>query len=122
MNDENKTTCANNKTIVCDLDGTLCEQGSYVNYQFVKPLVQNIITLNSYYNKGYEIIIFTARGMNTFDGNVSLIEKNLRQLTENWLCENKVLYHKLIFGKPAGDIYVDDKGISAFEFFQYGVI
>jgi len=27
-------------------------------------------------------------------------------------------YHKLIMGKPAGDVYIDDKGVRADDFFQ----
>ena len=32
---------------------------------------------------------------------------------DRWGCK----YHELILGKPAGDYYIDDKGISADEFF-----
>jgi len=32
-------------------------------------------------------------------------------MTEKWLKDNRVCYDELIFGKPAADVYVDDKAV-----------
>lgn len=56
--------------------------------------------------------IFTARGMNTCNGDVFRVEDAYREMTEKWLRDNRVCYHDLRFGKPAGDLYVDDKSMT----------
>lgn len=98
-------------TFIVDIDGTLCENTDGKNYVDPSPRKNIIAQVNRLYDSGAEVIIFTARGMNTYSGNVYEIEKNLRYITENWLHSNGVKYNKLIFGKPAGDFYVDDKAL-----------
>jgi capsule biosynthesis phosphatase len=100
------------KQIVIDLDGTLCEQTKGGDAYFTaSPFVSIINKVNKKYKEGYNIIIFTARGMNSFNGNVRDIEDAYRLKTEKWLNDNNVLYHELKFGKPPGDFYIDDKAV-----------
>lgn len=96
-------------TVVVDLDGTLCSQESYDNYIDAKPRLDVIKRVNELWTEGHDIVIHTARGMNTFEGRVELVEQNLRSMTEKWLRDHRVCYTRLVFGKPAGDVYVDDK-------------
>ena len=41
-----------------------------------------------------------------------------KELTSNQLDEWGVNYHRLFMGKPAGDLYIDDKAIKDEEFFR----
>lgn len=104
-------------TIVFDLDGTLCKQTEGGEEYFTaEPIPHMIEKLNKYYDAGWNVIIYTARGMNLYNGNLVMIEHMYRVRTMKWLNENGVKYHRLQFGKPAGRIYVDDKGVSPLEF------
>lgn len=106
----------NMKRLVIDLDGTLCEQKTFETYYEALPKKEVIEKLREYALAGWHITIFTARGMNTLQGNVSAIKKHLSYQTKKWLKENNVPYHRLRFGKPPADKYIDDKGESIDEF------
>ena len=98
------------RTLVIDLDGTICEQtGGGEHYFSAKPIQDVIDRVNKLKASGCAIIIHTARGMNLYNWNVTRIELEFRSKTEYWLKENGVQYDKLVFGKPPGDMYVDDK-------------
>ena len=101
-----------------DLDGTLCTQESTGAYQSAKPKLDMIKKVNELWTEGWEVLIFTARGMNTCNGDIDKIELNYRELTETWLKENRVCYNKLQFGKPSGDYYVDDKNLTFSDFLR----
>ena len=103
-------------TIVMDLDDTICytENRDFANS---KPNVNVINKINELYDKGWKIIIFTARGgksCNTLEEK----EKKYRNITEKWLQKNNVQYDELIFGKMNADYYVDDKNMSIEEFLR----
>lgn len=93
-----------------DLDDTLCTttQGDYENS---KPKHTCIKEVNKLYADGHEIIIDTARGSVTGIDWFPLTEKQLKLWGVN--------YHTLYVGKkPAADVYIDDKAIAAFDFFN----
>ena len=102
-----------------DLDGTVCTQENSDTYHLAKPLIQTVKKINCLYADGHRIVIFTARGMVTCDGDVSQIEGAYREMTEKWLNDNRVCYDELIFGKPAGDYYVDDKSLTPDKFVSF---
>jgi capsule biosynthesis phosphatase len=104
------------KKLVVDVDGTICENTNGKNYPDAPPKLDVIAKVNEYYDAGYDVTIFTARGMNIYSGDLVLIEKNLRPITEAWLRRHGVKYCRLIFGKPPADMYLDDKGIRPDEF------
>lgn len=99
-----------------DLDDTISKSekvdGKY-DYKNAKPIPGAVEKIRQLKDQGHKIIILTARHMLTCNGDVELVEEKMRDLTENWLKENKVYYDELIFGKPYADVYVDDK---AFKF------
>jgi len=66
--------------------------------------------VNELYKQGHEIALFTARGTTT--------GIDWRELTESQLKQFGVSYHRLIFGKPHADLYVDDKGAHDKVFFS----
>ena len=102
---------------IMDLDGTICETTSGGNAYFTAHPKQDVINrMRALKSEGHSITIYTARGMNLFSNNVQRIEREYRQRTEWWLRDWQVPYDQLLFGKPAGDIYVDDKGMTPNEF------
>lgn len=104
-------------TFVFDLDGTICSQEKSGEYHLAKPIVPMIEKVNKLFDEGHEILIFTARGMRTY-GTRALAVQALGEMTANWLDDNGVRYTRLQFGKPPGDFYIDDKGISAEKFLE----
>lgn len=102
---------------VFDLDGTLCTNtnGDYINAQ---PFKERIGCVNRLYDEEHQIIIHTARGMGTGQNNQITAMNKYYSLTEKQLDGWGIKYHYLILGKPAADIYVDDKGVNDNEFFK----
>lgn len=96
---------------IFDLDGTIC----YTKYTLDKwdyinsiPRMDIIERINELYDMGEHITIFTARG--------SIIKSDWMTITLNQLKGWGVKYHELKFGKPGGEIYVDDRTITPNEF------
>lgn len=90
-----------------DLDGTLCSDtgGDYAN---ATPRPEVISKLNELYDAGHTIIVYTARGSTT--------GLDWRELTEAQLKSWNVKHHRLIMGKPGGDVFIDDKCIHVSDF------
>lgn len=103
-------------TIVIDLDDTLCftENRDFDNS---KPYTDVINKVNSLYDKGWKIVVYTARGAKSCK-TLEEREKKYREITENWLNKNGVKYTELVFGKMNADYYVDDKNLSIDEFLE----
>lgn len=95
---------------VFDLDETLITlPAKFQDYTSVKPIQRMIDFVNNLYNNGHYIIIHTARGMRTHNGDLEKVKQALKTITVNTLNKFNIKYHELVFGKPIGDIYVDDK-------------
>lgn len=102
---------------VFDLDGTLCEpQLQYKDtrrrYEEAIPIPSMIKRVERLHSEGHRVIIHTARRMVTHQGDINKIVQDVGEVTETWLEKNKVPYHELVFGKPYGDYYIDDKAIT----------
>ena len=89
------------KVYCFDLDGTLCRTDG-LNYEMAKPIDSHIKKVNKLYELGNTIKIFTARGTET--------GIDWTNVTHNQLLAWGINYHELLFGKPAADLYIDDKG------------
>jgi len=100
---------------VFDLDGTICTQEKSEEYHLALPVWPVIRKINDLYGAGHEIMIFTARGMNTYQDERKAIER-YAEMTHDWLIDNGVKFHRLQFGKPAADVYIDDKAMTPDEF------
>ena len=99
------------KKIVCfDLDNVLCKTNRN-NYRRSKPIKKNIHTVNILFEKGFYIKIFTARFMGRNNDNIVKAKRQGYEFTKLQLKKWKIKYHKLIFGKPSFDFYIDDKSI-----------
>ena len=108
------------KTIAFDLDDVICwhhemyDELGVNKYKYCEPIESAVELVNEYYDKGYEIIIYTARGMGIYKGNVQLVYENLYTLTCQCLDEWGVKFHRLVMGKLSYDLLIDDKAISSF--------
>ena len=109
-------------TFIIDIDGTLCnayqlEDGSF-DYQNAEPVWPVIDRVNQMYNEGHTIILSTARGMRTYEGNIKKIKEKVLPILEEWLKSYGVLYHKIEIGKSWGPnpIYVDNRNLGIHSF------
>ena len=104
-------------TYVVDIDGTICTQ-SNPDYENAKPNIKRIEIINDLYDKGDTIIYCTARGMGRSNNNQEDAIRLMYDFTKKQLDSWGVKYHMLFLGKPAGDIYIDDKGMRDVDFFN----
>ena len=103
-------------TYIFDIDGTIClnENSDYENSV---PIQDRIDKINRFYDEGHTIIFQTARGMGRSNNSAAFAYTKFYEFTKTQLTEWGVKFHFLFLGKPAGDIYVDDKGINDEDFF-----
>jgi len=95
------------KTYCFDIDGTLCDQQED-DYSRAEPHRHRIDRVNSLFEQGHRIVLFTARGSKS---GIDWSESTRIQL-EKW----GLRYHELILGKPHADFYIDDKAIHSEDF------
>ncbi|WP_415408733.1 hypothetical protein ACLM45_08200 [Synechococcus sp. A10-1-5-9] len=107
------------KTLVVDVDGTLCGPPIKGDYNLCEPDREVIEKLRDHDKKGNYIILFTARNMRSFNGNIGLINKYTSPILLRWLDKYNVPYDEIVFGKPWGSggvEYIDDKNTSVKDF------
>ena len=97
-----------NKFLI-DIDGTICNN-TYGEYEEAVPVQERIDFLNQLFDKGHEIIYWTARGANT--------GKDWSDLTKKQLDDWGVKRHELRMNKPSYDFWIDDKAFNADHFFE----
>ena len=103
-----------------DIDGTICslhivqtEDGSTDNlYEKAKPYIGRIEYFNKLFDEGNEIHYWTARGAN------SNTVKEKTALTEKQLKDWGVKFTSFKMGKPAYDVWIDDKAWNANNYFE----
>lgn len=105
------------KTYVFDIDGTICTL-TFGQYDEAIPLPERVSKINALFDAGNIIILNTARGMGSSQNNCHDAMSKWENLTKLQLEKWGVKYHFLFMCKPAGDIYVDDKGMSDEDFFR----
>jgi len=96
-----------------DLDNTLCKteysEGRH-HYAEACPIMERIAKVNQLYDQGHIILIETSRGCGS---GVNWFQDTVKQLI-GW----GLRFHTVRTGvKLAADFYVDDKAVSADEFF-----
>ena len=105
----------NNVKLVFDIDDTICNNKNR-DYENAIPIQEVIDKINCLYNSGAKIILYTSRGMVSCNGDLEKIIAKNKDVLERWLEKNNVKYNELIFGKPLGDLYVDDKAMNVRDF------
>ena len=106
------------KTLVFDIDGTLCDKPINEDYSKCQPINDMCEKLRYQDSIGTYIILYTSRNMRSLNGNIGLINKHTSSILIEWLNKNKIPFDELYFGKPWGkDLsYIDDKFLSINEF------
>ena len=99
------------KTICFDIDNVICKTGITRDYSKSIPIKKNIKVINEAYNCGFNIILYTARYMGRCKGNITKVKKQIKPLTLKQLRNWGVKYHKIYFGKPSFDLFIDDKSL-----------
>jgi capsule biosynthesis phosphatase len=96
--------------IVFDIDNTITiKHGEDYTIDSL-PNQPMIDVLNKLYDKGYTIVLYTARKMESSKHNIGLAIANGGYNTFKWLEKHGVKYHEIFFGKPNTDtMYIDDK-------------
>ena len=95
-------------TFSFDLDNTICKT-SFSNYLRSKPDKRIIKLINSLFDNGHTIKIFTARYMGRNNDNILKANKMGFKKTVHQLKKWELKYNKLFISKPSADIYIDDK-------------
>jgi hypothetical protein len=104
--------------IAVDLDDVLCERDKRYEFKGVSkydhctPIQKNIDKINELYEEHY-IIIYTARGMNQFNGNVHEVYFELWEKTKAQIEEWGIMFDEIIMGKIHYDFIIDDKAINS---------
>jgi len=98
------------KIIYIDIDDTICYLKIAGNYESAYPIPGAVDKVNKLYNQGNHIVFWTARG--TITG-IDWRELTIKQLN-NW----GVTYHELKMGKPAYDMFIDDKNVNSKHWLQ----
>lgn len=108
------------KIIAFDLDDVICfrpdeyEDLGPSKYLHCQPHEEVVKLVNSLYDDGYKVIIYTARGMTQFAGNIIEIYSKLYNLTNEQLKSWGVKYHQLVMGKIHYDVLIDDKALNSY--------
>jgi capsule biosynthesis phosphatase len=104
-----------NKRIVCDIDDTICFTTNR-DWENATPIPAVIEKINFLYENGWEIILQTARGQVSCNGDSKKAEEKYGDIIRTWLKEHNVKYHILSFQKYLASYYIDDKSLRPDEF------
>ena len=112
-------------SLVFDIDGTICPiKKKEEKYEDLVPYFNVVERIRYYHSNGAKIILFTSRNMNSYGGNIGLINKNTAKVLLNWLEKWDIPYDEIIYGKPwpgHKGFYVDDRTVRPDEFLDYNL-
>lgn len=112
-------------SFIFDIDGTICPiKKKDEKYEDLIPYPEMVEKIREYKSKGAKITLFTSRNMNTYKGNIGLINANTAKIIINWLDKWDIPYDEIIYGKPwpgHNGFYVDDRTIRPNEFLNMTV-
>lgn len=107
-------------SFIIDIDGTLCpikqkeeEYGDLIPYEDI------VKKIRFYKDNGARIILYTSRNVNSYNGNLGLINKKTAPILLGWLEKWDIPYDEIIYGKPwpgHKGFYVDDRTVRPNEF------
>lgn len=113
---------AGSKVLVVDLDGTLAPiKGPGESYRDILPEPLMLARLQEMAAGGWRIVIHSARGMRSHDGNAGEINARVLPVMIDWLNRHQVPFHEVYVGKPwPGDngFYIDDRSVRPREFIE----
>ena len=88
------------------------------DYSKAKPYYDRIEKINRLYEQDKIIFIWSARGMNRFNGDIKKVHEIFYDLTLEQLKEWGVKYHYFELGKLSYDLFICDKAINDKDFFE----
>lgn len=110
-------------TFVFDIDGTICPiKKKTQEYIDLVPYQEIVKKIREYKEGGAKITLFTSRNMNSYNGNIGMINANTAKVMLEWLEKWDIPYDEIIYGKPwpgHRGFYVDDRSIRPDEFLKY---
>lgn len=98
-----------------DVDDTILTTENR-NYAESVPKMDVIRKLREARDRGWYIILFTARGMGRSNGNIESVRWEVTQEIKSFCSRFDVPYDQIMLGKPWAAMYVDDKGLRPDEF------
>ncbi|MCE9577107.1 MAG: capsular biosynthesis protein [Deltaproteobacteria bacterium] len=108
------------KRLVLDIDGTLCETKQHDQaYADVAIRPEIVDALRRYKAEGFEIVLFSSRGMRTHGGSVGHLNAHVLPVIVDWLRRHDIPFDEIHVGKPwcgHDGFYVDDRAIRPSEF------
>ncbi len=109
-------------TLIVDIDNTICKINKDIAYEDREPIIEMIEKIKYFNEKRYYIILHTSRNMNTYNGNIGLMNKYTLPKILKWLDKFSVPYDEIYMGKPWGRnaIYLDDKSMEISKFIKHG--
>lgn len=112
-------------SFIFDVDGTLCPiKKKDEEYADLVPYSEMIEKIREYKADGAKIVLFTSRNMNSYGGNIGLINANTAKIMTAWLDKWEIPYDEIVYGKPwpgHKGFYVDDRTVRPDEFLSMGV-
>ena len=110
-------------SFVFDIDGTICPiKKKEEKYEDLVPYASVVEKIRFYHEAGAKIVLFTSRNMNSYGGNLGLINKNTARILTEWLDQWNIPYDEIFYGKPwpgHKGFYVDDRSVRPDEFLAY---
>ena len=107
-------------TFVFDIDGTICPiKKKEERYEDLVPYPHIVEKMRKYKAEGARIVLYTSRNMNTYKGNIGMINVHTAPVLAEWLKKWDIPYDEIVFGKvwPGHKgFYVDDRTIRPSEF------
>ena len=107
-------------SFILDIDGTLCPiKKDEECYENLIPYHNMVEKLRYYKENGARIILHTSRNMNSYAGNIGLINKHTAKILLEWLERWNIPYDEILYGKPwpgHKGFYVDDRTVRPNEF------
>lgn len=115
----------NEFSFIFDIDGTICPiKRKDEKYEELVPFTNIVEKMRELKGEGAKIILFTSRNMNSYNGNIGLINKHTAKTLLEWLETWDIPYDEIIYGKPwpgHKGYYVDDRAIRPEEFLKYNI-
>jgi predicted phosphatase len=86
------------RVLVIDIDGVLAVEQNNIPFEKRQTVNEARETMKLLKQKGYIIVLFTSR------------VKQQKKATVDWLIKNDIVFDDIMFGKPRGILYIDDRG------------
>ena len=112
-------------SFVFDIDGTICKiKGKGERYEDLVPYPEIVEKMRYYKEQGAKSILYTSRNMNSYNGNLGMINAHTAPILLEWLKKWDIPYDEIVYGKvwPGHKgFYVDDRTIRPNEFLSCNI-